>query len=284
MPMSNEDGTVWITYNGEIYNFGDLRRELEGKSNRFRSRTDTEVVLHLYEEYGPDRLKDCLNRLSGMFALAICDLRGPSPKLFLARDHFGIKPLYYWEGGGKLAFASEVKALLEVPGIEARMNMEALDKYLTFLWVPDPLTMFEGIRKLPAGHYALWQRGEFKIEQYWDLTFPWRRPSFRAERRRIWRRDSERFCASVEAQMVSDVPIGAFLSAGLDSSSIVAAMVAAGARNSRCAPIRSRFPKNIAWARRRLTIPGVPQRLAQNLGCEHHEIVVEPDVVGLLPN
>jgi asparagine synthase (glutamine-hydrolysing) len=174
MPMSNEDGTVWITYNGEIYNFADLRRELEGKSNahRFRSHTDTEVIVHLYEEYGPDRLKECLNRLNGMFALAICDLRGASPKLFLARDHFGIKPLYYCERGGKLAFASEVKALLEVPGIEASMNMEALDQYLTFLWVPDPLTMFEGIRKLPAGHYAIWQRGEFKLEQYWDLTFP----------------------------------------------------------------------------------------------------------------
>ena len=165
MPMSNEDGTVWITYNGEIYNFADLRQELEAKSNahRFRSHTDTEVVLHLYEEYGPDRFKDCLNRLHGMFALAICDLRGPSPKLFLARDHFGIKPLYYCDRGGKLAFASEVKALLEVPGIEASMNREALDKYLTFLWVPDPLTMFEGILKLPAGHYALWQNGESSL-------------------------------------------------------------------------------------------------------------------------
>ena len=115
MPMCNEDGTVWITYNGEIYNFADLRRELEAKGHHFRSHTDTEVVLHLYEEYGADRFKDCLNRLNGMFALAICDLRGASPKLFLARDHFGIKPLYYWERGGKLAFASEVKALLRCP-------------------------------------------------------------------------------------------------------------------------------------------------------------------------
>ena len=140
MPMStgktsNEDRTVWITYNGEIYNFAELRRELEGKSNahRFRSHTDTEVVLRLYEEYGADRFKDFLNRLNGMFAMAICDLRGAAPKLFLARDHFGIKPLYYWERGGKLAFASEVKALLEVPGIEASLSMEALDQYLTFL-------------------------------------------------------------------------------------------------------------------------------------------------------
>ncbi len=282
MPISNEDGTVWITYNGEIYNFADLRRELEGKSNahRFRSRTDTEVVVHLYEEYGPDRLKDCLNRLNGMFALAICDLRGPSPKLFLARDHFGIKPLYYSERAGKLAFASEVKALLQVPGIEARMSMEALDQYLSFLWVPDPLTMFDGIRKLPAGHYALWHRGEFKIEQYWDLTFPPADHPFERSEADLADEIRQRFCASVERQMVSDVPIGAFLSAGLDSSSIVAAM-------ARKQPVRTytiTFPKKYRVGETAIDDPAVPQRLARTLGCEHHEIVVEPDVVGLLPS
>ena len=279
MPMSNEDGSVWITYNGEIYNFADLRRELEGKGHRFRSHTDTEAVVHLYEEYGPDRFKDCLNRLNGMFALAICDLRGASPKLFLARDHFGIKPLYYWERGGKLAFASEVKALLEVPGIEASMSMEALNQYLTFLWVPDPQTLFEGIRKLQAGHYALWQGGKFRVEQFWDLTFP---PSdHRFERTEADLADEvrERFCASVERQMVSDVPIGAFLSAGLDSSSIVAAM-------ARKQPVRTytiTFPEKYRVGETHIDDPGVPNRLARQLGCEHHEIVVEPDVVDLLP-
>jgi asparagine synthase (glutamine-hydrolysing) len=282
MPMCNEDGMVWITYNGEIYNFADLRRELEGKNaaHRFRSNTDTEVILHLYEEYGPDRFKEYLNRLNGMFALAICDLRGSSPKLFLARDHFGIKPLYYWQRGGKLAFASEVKALLEVPGIEANMNMEALDKYLTFLWVPDPLTMFEGILKLPAGHYALWQRGEFKIEQYWDLTFPPADHRFERSESDLADEIRERFCASVERQMVSDVPIGAFLSAGLDSSSIVAAM-------ARKQPVRTytiTFPEKYRVGETTIDDPGVPRRLARKLGCEHHEIVVEPDVIGLLPS
>ena len=281
MPMSNEDGTVWITYNGEIYNFADLRQELEAKSNahRFRSHTDTEVVLHLYEEYGPDRFKDCLNRLHGMFALAICDLRGPSPKLFLARDHFGIKPLYYCDRGVKLAFASEVNALLEVPGIEASMNREALDQYLTFLWVPDPLTMFEGILKLPAGHYALWQNGEFRVEQYWDLTFPPANHPFERTEADLADEIRERFCASVEQQMVSDVPIGAFLSAGLDSSSIVAAM-------ARKQPVRTytiTFPEKYRVGETAIDDPGVPRRLARKLGCEHHEIVVEPDVVGLLP-
>jgi asparagine synthase (glutamine-hydrolysing) len=283
MPMSNEDGTVWITYNGEIYNFADLRRELEAKGHNFRSHTDTEVIVHLYEEYGPDRFQDCLNRLDGMFAFAICDLRGSSPKLFLARDHFGIKPFYYWEYAGKLAFASEIKALLEVPGIEASMNLEALDQYLTFLWVPDPLTMFDGIRKLPAGHYALWQDGSLNIKQYWDLTFPSADHRFERTEADLADEIRERFCASVEHQMVSDVPIGAFLSAGLDSSSIVAAMVAAMARKQPVRTYTITFPKKYRVGETTIDDPAVPQRLAQKLGCDHHEIMVEPDVVGLLP-
>ncbi|HEY8670356.1 MAG TPA: asparagine synthetase B, partial [Terriglobales bacterium] len=163
MPMSNEDGTVWITYNGEIYNFADLRRELEGRGHRFASDTDTEVIVHLYEEEGAD----CVRRLNGMFAFAICDLRESTPKLFMARDHFGIKPFYYHCRNGRLAFASEIKALLEVPGIDASIDPESLDQYLTFLWVPDPKTLFEGIFKLPAGHSALFRNGELSISQYW---------------------------------------------------------------------------------------------------------------------
>src|ERR1700735_4386895 len=275
MPMSNEDGSVWITFNGEIYNFADLRRELEGKGHRFRSHTDTEAIVHLYEEYGVE----CLNRLNGMFAFAICDLRSSSPKLFLARDHFGIKPLYYHERGDKLAFASEVKALLEGPGIEARIDMEALHQYLTFLWVPDPATMFHGIRKLEAGHYAIWQRGEFKIEQYWDLTFTPAGHNFEPDEAKLEEEIRERFCASVEQQMVSDVPIAAFLSAGLDSSSIVAAM----ARKQPARTYTITFPKKYRVGESPLDDPAVPRRLAKTLGCEHREIVVEPDVVNLLP-
>ncbi len=240
-------------------------------------------MLHLYQEYGPDRFQDYLNRLHGMFAIAICDLRGPSPKLFLARDHFGIKPVYYCERAGKLAFASEIKALLEVPGIETNMSMEALDQYLTFLWVPDPLTMFEGIRKLPAGHYALWEQGKFKIEQYWDLTFPEDGHRFDRTEADLADEIRERFCASVEQQMVSDVPIGAFLSAGLDSSSIVTAMVAAVARKQPVRTYTITFPEKYRVGETTIDDPAVPQRLAHKLGCEHHEIVVEPDVVGLLP-
>jgi len=160
------------------------------------------------------------------------------------------------------------------------MDREALDKYLTFLWVPDPLTMFEGIRKLPAGHYVLWQGGEFKIEQYWDLTFPPAEHRFERTEADLSDEIRERFCASVEQQMVSDVPIGAFLSAGLDSSSIVAAM-------ARKQPVRTytiTFPEKYRVGETTIDDPGVPQRLARKLGCEHHEIVVEPDVVGLLPS
>ena len=280
MPMSNEDGTVWITFNGEIYNFADLRRELESKGHRFRSHTDTEAIIHLYEEYGPHGFKDCLNRLNGMFAFAICDLRGPSPKLLLARDHFGIKPLYYCERSGKLAFASEIKALLEVPEIETRINLLALDQYLTFLWVPDPLTMFDGILKLSPGHCALWERGEFKIEPYWDLTFPPSQYCFARSEADLEDEIRQRFCASVERQMVSDVPIGAFLSAGLDSSSIAAAM-------TRKQPVRTytiTFPEKYRVGETAIDDPAVPRRLARQLGCEHREIVVEPDVVGLLPS
>src|ERR1700733_13516945 len=255
MPMPNEDGSVWIAFNGEIYNFADLRRELESKGHRFRSHTDTEAIVHLYEEYGVD----CLNRLNGMFAVAICDLRGSSPKLFLARDHFGVKPLYYCESAGRLAFASEIKALLEVPGIEARMSLEALDQYLTFLWVPDPLTMFEGIRKLPAGHYAVWEQGEYKIEQYWDLTFPPADYRFEGTEAGLADEIRERFCATVDRQMVSDVPIGAFLSAGLDSSSIVAAL----ARKQQVRTYTISFPEKYRVGETTLDDPAVAKRFAR---------------------
>src|SRR2546425_369507 len=132
-----------------------LRRELQSKVHGFSSDTDTEVIVHLYEEVG----EECVNRLNGMFAFAICDLRSGTPKLFLARDHFGVKPFYYFHRGERFAFASEIKALLEVPGIEAELDPESLHQYLTFLWVPDPRTMFREIHKLPAGHCATFREG-----------------------------------------------------------------------------------------------------------------------------
>jgi asparagine synthase (glutamine-hydrolysing) len=281
MPMSNEDGRVWITYNGEIYNFPDLRRELEGKGHRFRSNTDTEVVLHLYEEMG----QECVTRLNGMFAFAICDLRESTPRVFMARDHFGIKPFYYALRGRRLAFASEAKALLEIPEIEARIDLQALDQYLTFLWVPDPKTLFEGILKLGAGHRAMFRDGRLEISQYWDLSFPTAGQEFRLPEDHLAREIEERFRHSVEQQMVSDVPLGAFLSAGLDSSSIVAIMATATAKTAK-APLRTytvTFPKKYRKGENTLDDPAVAARLARTLGCENQQIVVEPDVADLLP-
>jgi asparagine synthase (glutamine-hydrolysing) len=223
MPMCNEGRSLWITYNGEIYNFPELRRELQGKGHKFLSNTDTEVILRLYEEEGPD----CVKRLNGMFAFAICDLRSGDPVLFLARDHFGIKPFYYAFRGRTLAFASEIKALLLAPGIEPEIDHAALHAYLTFLWVPEPNTIFRGIHKLPAGHSAIFRDGELKISKYWDLTFPPAEQEYPRTEKDLAAEIRERFRRSVQTQMVSDVPIGAFLSAGLDSSSIVAMMKAA---------------------------------------------------------
>ncbi len=277
MPMCNQDRTVWITYNGEIYNFAALRRELQSKGHTFSSNTDTEVILHLYEQDG----EDCVHKLNGMFAFAICDLRSGNPELFLARDHFGVKPFYYAQRGNKIAFASEIKALLHVPQINAELDLESLHQYLTFLWVPDPKTMFRGIQKLPAGHCARFRNGQLKIRQYWDLSFPSADAEYPRSEADLADELRERFRQSVQQQMVSDVPIGAFLSAGLDSSSIVAMMCAATRQPVRTYTIT--FPRKYRVGETALDNPEVPARLARHLGCENRQIVVEPDVAELLP-
>lgn len=275
MPMTNEDGTIWITYNGEIYNFPELRRELVAKGHKFRSNTDTEVIIHLYEEEGVE----CVKRLSGMFAFAICDLRSSS--FFLARDHFGVKPLYYAQRGRCFALASEVKALLKLSDIDTDLDLEALHQYLTFLWVPDPLTMFRNIYKLPAGHYAVFKDGDLRIVQYWDLSFPPDKAEYKVPEAELVEEIRDRFQRSVKAQMISDVPIGAFLSAGLDSSGIVAMMARATAEPIRTYTIS--FPPKYCVGEMTLDDPGVASRLARQFGCDHHEITVEPQVVELLP-
>ncbi len=277
MPMCNEDRTIWITYNGEIYNFADLRREQESKGHRFTSHTDTEVILHLYEQEGPD----CVKRLNGMFAFAICDLRTGTPTLFVARDHFGVKPFYYFHDGKRFAFASEIKALLQLDELQAELDPESLHQYLTFLWVPDPKTMFRRIVKLPSGYYATLRNGELKLTQYWDLTFPAVDQSYPRSEADLANEIRERFSRSVQAQMVSDVPIGAFLSSGLDSSSIVAMMSRVTNRPVRTYTIT--FPRKYRVGETTLDDPEVATRLARHLGCENHRIVVEPDVAGLLP-
>jgi asparagine synthase (glutamine-hydrolysing) len=275
MPMSSDDGTLHITYNGEIYNFRELRAELQGRGHQFRSRTDTEVLLHLYQEMGAG----CLRKLNGMFAFAIWD--SDKRELFLARDHFGIKPLYYMQQGQRFAFASEIKSLFALPGCPREISLEALNQYLNFLWVPDPLTMLDGIFKLLAGHYAVFKNGSLTVWQYWDLEFPSLGEAFPGTETQIVEELRERFQIAVRRQMVSDVPLGAFLSAGLDSSSIVAMMSRASSE-----PIRTyciTFPKKYLAGENTLDDPDVARRVAAHFGCEHEQICVEPDVADLLP-
>jgi asparagine synthase (glutamine-hydrolysing) len=214
-PMSNEDGTLWITFNGEIYNYRELRADLLQRGHRFRSQTDSEVILHLYEECG----SECVQSLRGMFAFGIWDRKSQS--LFAARDRFGQKPFYYTVRGQELLFASEIKGLLACREIPVEPELAAIDYYLTQRFVPPPLTMIRGIHKLPAGHWLQWRKGKLGIESYWQPRFTGGPP----------RRDSdwivelaERVDEAVRTHMVSDVPVGALLSGGLDSSIVVACM------------------------------------------------------------
>lgn len=213
-PMSNEDETVWIVYNGEVYNHQSLRRELEAKGHRFRSRTDTEVILHAFEEEGPD----CVRRLNGMFAFAIWDTR--TRTVVLARDRMGIKPLYYCIRNGRLSFASEIKALLRDPTLDREVDSDAVHCYLAYEFVPAPLTMFRGIRKLLPGHYLVWQNGNYKIHRYWDLSFD----RGAGQRQDVEAEVVDRLAVAVRRRLMSDVPLGVFLSGGIDSSAILALM------------------------------------------------------------
>ena len=285
MPMGSEDGLVWITYNGELYNAAELRAGLEGKGHQFRSRTDTEVVLRLVQECGAEAVA----RLDGMFALAAVDLRsdppnappGEGPVLLLARDAFGVKPLYYVQDGARLAFASEVKALLDLPGFTTRIDLDALHRYLTFLWVPDPDTMFEGVRKLPAGHLATFRGGELRFHQYWDLVVAPALKAWDCEEPEILEGIRDRLRDSVRKQMVSDVPLGAFLSAGIDSTAIVACMAEMSEDPVRTFTVT--FPDSHRVGETTLDDPAIARRTAERYGTVHREIVVEPDVVDLLP-
>jgi asparagine synthase (glutamine-hydrolysing) len=276
LPMSTPDGNLTIVYNGEIYNHLKLREELIPKGYKFRSTSDAETILSLYQHLGPE----CLKHLNGMFAFAIWDKK--REKLFLARDRFGIKPLYYVKRQNKFAFASEAKSLLELPGFERRINHKALHQFLTFLWVPEPLTMFDGISKLPAGHYATWSEGQLRIVQYWDWIFPTANHTYAKSEKDLIEELRERLLATVKAQMLSDVPVGAFLSAGLDSSSIVAAM-----RQATNAPIRTytiSFPNRYRRGELTLDDTEVARRTARHFGCDHTQIDFEPEAVNLLPH
>lgn len=213
-PMSNEDGTVWVTYNGEIYNFQELCEELASKGHVFKSKTDTEVLVHGYEEWGIDGL---LSRIHGMFAFAIWD--GTRQLLFLARDRVGIKPLYYINTGKALLFASEIKSFLADPSVVFRMSARAIDRFLTYYYLPGNETLFEGIHKLDPGHYLIAHQGRITTRQYWDLRFEvsprWSRFDEAVEAlQELLRR-------SIKDHMISDVPVGVLLSGGVDSTGVL---------------------------------------------------------------
>lgn len=214
-PISNEDGTIWIIFNGEIYNYLELRRELESRGHHFKTKSDTEAIVHAYEEFGVD----CPAKLNGMFGFAIWDTRNRS--LFLARDRLGKKPLYYYAGNDRLVFGSELKSLLQSQHVPRRVSPEALDLYLTYEYVPAPHTIFADIKKLPAGHSLLIRRdGKTELRRYWDLHF--RENGYHAAE--LQQGLVDLLQDAVKIRLMSDVPLGAFLSGGIDSSCIVALM------------------------------------------------------------
>lgn len=216
-PMSNGDGSVQVVFNGEIYNFKEIRSALKSKGYRFHGYSDSEIIPYAYEEYGID----CIKKFQGMFAIAIWDSR--REEFYLVRDRMGIKPAYYYHKEGRFAFASEIKAILEDKRIVREVNHSALYSYLGFEFVPAPATMFRNIYKLPAGHYLRMKHGEISITPYWDLDFSGTDPSG-FDLKEAVERVRELLDDAVASRLVSDVPLGAFLSGGLDSSAIVAMM------------------------------------------------------------
>jgi asparagine synthase (glutamine-hydrolysing) len=272
-PMANADQTLWIVYNGEIYNFQEHREDLMARGYHFRGHSDTEVLLYLYQEYG----RAFLEKLNGIFALAIWDSR--SSELLLARDHAGIKPLYYWRDGPRLFFASEIKALLRNEEIPREINREAIPIYLSLLAVPGEETMFKGIRKLEPGCCLVWKDGGIETQQWFNLRYE---PEEGVSESEWVDRVRHTFLRTTERQMVSDVPLGAFLSGGLDSSSIVAAM-------RRTFPDRPITCYTMAYDPKDLKREGIEddfphaQAVARHLDVNLKSRIIRPDIVNLLP-
>ena len=265
-PMKTEDGAVTIVYNGEVYNFVELRRRLEAVGVRFRSRSDTEVVLQAFVHWGPDSFA----MLNGMFAIAVWD--DSSHTLHLARDRFGIKPLYYFSSPAGLVFGSEIKAILQDSQISRDVDLIALDSYLSLLYVPSPMTIFKSVRKLPAGHILICTTESMSLSQYWDVPCP--PPDARSDRELLEELDSI-LREAVKIRLRSDVPLGAFLSGGVDSTSVVTYMSEALNRPVVTCSVGFNDPAHdeLTYAR----------RVAERRGCEHHEDVVHPNIAELIP-
>jgi asparagine synthase (glutamine-hydrolysing) len=268
-PITNEDRSLQIVFNGEIYNFRELRRELEGRGHAFSTGADTEVIVHLYEDLGPR----CVERLNGMFAFALWDEQ--RRELLLARDRFGKKPLYYAQVGPSLVFGSELKSLREHPRCPRELDYESLAAYLALEYVPSPRSILEDVKKLAGGHLLRWRNGEVAIERYWDLGFE------RMEERRSEEEFVEEFRSTfrqaVQRRLISDVPLGAFLSGGVDSSSVVAMMV-------ETMPPQAVKTFSIGFTESSFDESGHARRVAAHFGTDHHEDVFTPEaMVELLP-
>jgi asparagine synthase (glutamine-hydrolysing) len=267
-PMGNEDGAIQVVFNGEIYNFKELREELRAAGHRFRTLSDTEVIVHGYEQWGPA----CVERFRGMFAFAVWDDR--ARRLVLARDRVGIKPLYYAPLGPRgLVFASEIKAILEDPEVPRDWRPDALQAYLTLGYVPSPLSIYRHVQKLPPGHVLLAERGQVRLTKYWDLTFTGDGDVAR-EREYLDRLDAL-LRAAVKMRLISDVPLGAFLSGGLDSTAVVAYMA-----DTSDAPV---VTTTVGFEERGFDEVEAARAVAEHLGCAHVTRRVTPAVADLLP-
>lgn len=262
-PISNENGDIWVIYNGEIYNFQPVRAELEARGHQFKTRTDTEIIVHAYEEYGDD----CVRHFNGMFAIALWDAR--RCRLLLARDHMGIKPLYYWAGPDRLVFGSELKALTAHPDVPRRVNLCAIDLFLSLEYIPSPLTIYEDVFKLPPGHLLVLENGRTKLSSFWDIPLE---PV----------RQNEEECAEILAgllkdavrmRLISDVPLGAFLSGGIDSSGVVGHM----------SQLSSTPVQTFSIGFQDATYNELPyaEAVARHFGTHHRFEVLNPDVASL---
>lgn len=265
-PMHNQDKTAWIVFNGEIYNYQELRQKLEKLGHQFYTNSDTEVIVHLYDRYGMDSPK----HLRGMFAFAIWDTRDRS--LFLARDRVGKKPVLFAQHNGDLIFASEFQPLLLHPNISRDVNHEAIHQYLSFLCVPAPLTAYNQIKKLEPGHWLRWRNGEIETQRYWQPDF---NKKIEISEEEAGERAIEILRESVKLRLISEVPLGAFLSGGIDSSAVVALMA-----QSMDKPVKT---FSIGFEEQDFSELHHAKRVAEHIGADHHEFIVRPNALEVLP-
>ena len=265
-PLSNEDSTVWIVFNGEIYNFPELRKELELAGHCFKTSTDTEVIVHLYEEHGTE----CVRHLRGMFAFAIWDR--PRRRLFLARDHVGQKPLFFHHAGNRFAFASEIKALLQLNHLTREIDVAAMNHLISLRFAPGTQTLFKNVHKLPAGHWMIFENDHLQMERYWQVDYT---KKLLGNEEEIVSELKERLVGTVKSHLISDVPLGAFLSGGIDSSTVTAIMASATAEPIQTFSIGVRESdfNELPYAR----------MVADRYKTEHHESIADDQLVSLLP-